>query len=1053
MAKGIRVNQLAKELGVESKAILAKCREEGLGDKVPNHMSVLSLGLSETVREWFSGGGGGTAVEVAAPVEVKPKRTRTAAKRSVDGQEGEAHDESHEAADEAREAPAPGDHAQPPVAEKPAAAPHAPAVAEAPAPTAPATEPAPPAGEETTAPPPGPATPVADAPKDAPAAPAHPPATQAPAGPEAPRSPTAPARPTPAPEIHAPSRDAALTARPPVTMPPSAPAVAASAPAVAPPRPTTGPTTGPATGPATAPPRPATGPATGRPTGPGGHGHPPVARPTVSLKGGTGQGPAIVERKAVTVAPQLDRSKLTPAQIQGPKIVRVEAPESVPVPGGPRGPRPPRPGDQPSFNQARPATGRGVKVTTEEDEEEARKKAAAAKGGRTNSQRRRGGIDGRRGEAMEKLREFTDADLEERRKRLDHADRHRAGVDRHLDKSQARGKHAIALTGLQKGEPISIEEPITVKTLSSALGVKGNDILSKLLKQGVFANINQALDRETAEMIALDYGAELQIAAESTLEEDLMREFASYERIPENMVTRPPVVTILGHVDHGKTSLLDRIRKANVAAGEAGGITQHTAAWMVQLGEGETAKRVTFIDTPGHQAFTSMRARGADMTDVVVLVVSAAEGVQPQTIESINHARAANKPIVVAMNKIDRPDANEQQVLGQLAAQGLNPVEWGGEIEVVRTSATTGQGINELIEILDYQSQLLELKTDPSLAARGTVIEARMDPGLGPVATVLIQDGTLHYGDVILSGPGYGRVRMLINDMGRPIEEATASMPVVVSGFSELPSAGDRVYQVDDLERARDIARDRENRQRMAALGSRTAVTRDNLSAVVKAGETKTIHLIIKADVQGSVETLAKTVTDMNTEEVRVKVIHSGAGGITESDVELAMATRINPEDKDHPNEVAIIGFNVVPDETARAVAEQNHISVKTYRVIYEIFDDLRKALSGMLTPEIREKLHGHAEVRQVFKVSKIGNIGGCIVTDGHIQRGSRIRLTRGGVVITEDLAIESLKRLKDDVKEVKAGLECGIKLANYDDIKVGDRFEAYVRETIQRTL
>ena len=554
-------------------------------------------------------------------------------------------------------------------------------------------------------------------------------------------------------------------------------------------------------------------------------------------------------------------------------------------------------------------------------------------------------------------------------------------------------------------------------------------------------------------MLALEYGAELQIAVASTMEEDLIAEFAAYERIPENMVTRPPVVTILGHVDHGKTSLLDKIRKANVAAGEAGGITQHTAAWMVQLGEGEAAKRVTFIDTPGHQAFTSMRARGADMTDVVVLVVSAAEGVQPQTVESINHARAAGKPIVVAMNKIDRPDANEAQVLGQLAGQGLNPVEWGGDVEVIRTSATTGQGIADLIEILDYQSQLLDLKTDPSLAARGIVIEARMDAGLGPIATVLVQDGSLHNGDVILAGPGYGRVRMLLNDLGKPIEEATASMPVVVSGFTELPSAGDRFYQVDDLDRARAIAADREMRTRAIQLGNRTQVTRDNLNAVVKAGETKTIHLIIKADVQGSVETLAKSVTDMNTAEVRVKVIHSGAGGITESDVELAMATRINPENKDHPNEVAIIGFNVVPEETARALAEQNHISVKVYRVIYEIFDDLKKALSGMLTPEIREKLHGHAEVRAVIKVSKVGNVAGCLVTDGHIQRGSRLRLTRGGSIITEDLAIESLKRLKDDVKEVKSGLECGIKIANYDDIKIGDILEAYIRETIQRTL
>ena len=509
------------------------------------------------------------------------------------------------------------------------------------------------------------------------------------------------------------------------------------------------------------------------------------------------------------------------------------------------------------------------------------------------------------------------------------------------------------------------------------------------------------------------------------------------------------MVTILGHVDHGKTSLLDRIRKANVAAGEAGGITQHTAAWMVEVGEGEDKKRVTFIDTPGHQAFTSMRARGANMTDVVVLVVSAAEGVQPQTIESINHARAAEVPIIVAMNKIDRPDTNEQQVLGQLAANGLNPVEWGGDIEVVRTSATTGKGIPELIEILDYQSELLELKADPTAPARGVVIESRMDEGLGAVATVLVQDGTLRVGDIMLCGSGYGRLRSILNDRGEMIQEATAAMPVIVSGLDELPESGSRFYVLDDLDRARAIAEERQIQSRQAQLGSQNRVTRENLFESMSAVDVKTINLIIKADVQGSVETLVKTVTESNTDEVKVKVVHSGVGGINESDVELAMATKAKPAD----NRVAIIGFHVVPDDAARILAEQNHIDVKTYRVIYEILDDLKKSLSGMLEPEIREKLHGHAEIRQVFKVSRVGNIAGCMVTDGHIQRGSKIRLIRNGAIVVEDLSLESLKRVKDDVKEVKAGFECGLKIAGYDDIKVGDRLEAYIREKHERTL
>jgi translation initiation factor IF-2 len=381
-------------------------------------------------------------------------------------------------------------------------------------------------------------------------------------------------------------------------------------------------------------------------------------------------------------------------------------------------------------------------------------------------------------------------------------------------------------------------------------------------------------------------------------------------------------------------------------------------------------------------------------------------------------------------------------VLGQLAAQDLNPVEYGGDTEVVRTSAITGEGIKELIEILDYQSQLLDLKADPTAPARGIVIESRMDAGLGSVATVLIQDGTLEPGDVVLCGPGYGRVRSLFNDRGEAMKAATPSTPVIVSGLNELPAAGDKLFELDDAERARAIAEERSSSVRQTHLSSATRVTLDNLFATMKAGDVKTINLIIKGDVQGSVETLAKTVTDQNTEEVKVRVIHSAVGGINESDVELADAS-----------DAVIIGFHVVPDEAARAMAEQRRVEIRLYRVIYEIFDDLKKALSGMLEPEIREKLHGHAEVRQVFKHSKIGTIAGCYVTDGHIQRGSKIRLTRNGVIVTEELSIETLKRVKDDVKEVKNGFECGIKLAGYDDVKVGDILEAYIKETIQRTL
>jgi translation initiation factor IF-2 len=940
LAKGIRVNLLAKELGVESKMILQKLKEEGLSDQAPNHMSTLSLGLAESVREWFSNRetSGGTAVETAPHVEVavKPKTARKGKKKA----DGAPPEEAEQAPAEA-EAPV----APPPVAEPPApeAPPQPPVVVKAPPPEAP----------------PAPAPIPVPPPAAAPAAPTTPP-------------------------------------------PPSK--AAASAPAVKPPTPP-------------------------GPGGVAGADHIRPTRPTVTLasRAAVKQPP---ERKPVVQAPQL--TSLQPATIQGPRVVRIEKEEP-----GPRSARPgPRPAaEAPPILPAGPRGGRGV-AATDEEEEEAKKKQAGKKGASLSSRRR--GVDGRRGEAMEKIKEFTDADLIARRDALNAAANSRNAFDSHLRQIEKRGTHLQAKSIVQRGEPVTIEEPITVKSLSAALGIKTSDVMSRLMKQGVFAEINKSLDRETASAMALEFGIELRIAQRASLEDLLIKEIESREVDPANLRPRPPIVTILGHVDHGKTSLLDKIRNANVAAGEAGGITQHTAAWMVQLGE----KRVTFIDTPGHQAFTAMRARGANMTDIVVLVVSAAEGVQPQTIESINHARAAEVPIVVALNKIDRADANPDMVLGQLAKEGLNPVEWGGDTEVVRTSATTGQGIPNLIEILDLQSQIMELKADPAAPADGTVIESRMDEGMGPVATVLVRNGTLKVGEIGLAGAGYGRIRSLVNDRGETMTQAGPSTPVIVSGLSEMPAAGDKFYALQDADRASAIAEERQSRERHSSLASSNRVTLDNLFDSMKAEEIKTINLIIKADVQGSVETLAKTVTDANTAEVRVRVIHSAVGGINESDVELADASH-----------AVIIGFHVAPDEAARQMAEQRRVEIRLYRVIYEIFDDLKKALSGLLEPEIREKHHGNAEIRKVYKVSKIGNVAGCFVTDGHIQRGSKIRLIRDGVILVEDLSLDSLKRLKDDVKEVKAGFECGIKLSGYDDIKVGDVLDAYVRETFQRTL
>ena len=984
MAKSIRINQLSKELDVPSKLILDKLKAEGLGDQAPNHQSAVTLGLAETIREWFHHGHGAiaTAVETAAPVpdaaateKAKAAAARHRKKKEPDATGEEHHDAtSADAEDVATGAHEPAEHPHivahpeaemPPVETTHAAAPesHPTAVAPAAAPVAPVVAEAPvaaPVAEPVSE------TPVAPAVSE-PAVPSTP-AASAPATMQTPAQPVGPA-----PVAHAPSQ-------------PTPPAAAAH-------------------------PAPAT------------HIKHTGIKPTVTAP----RQPVRRTIKAPAFVP-------APAKIQGPRVVRVEKEEVVNIgPPRNRGPRVLGRDGPATTTLAAPRGGRGVKKADEEEESESAKKAKA---GRSLSARRKGS-DGRRGEALEKLKEYTDADLLERQERLAAAAGYRAGVDGHLKKREKPLSHQ-AKTIVQKGEPVEIEEPISVRSLAAALGIKSNDIISKLMKRGVFATLNQSLDIETAEMLSLEWDIELKVKQAPTLEELLMTELGSRDVDPKNLIARPPVVTILGHVDHGKTSLLDKIRNANVAAGEAGGITQHTAAWMVQLG----AKRVTFIDTPGHQAFTAMRARGANMTDVVVLVVSAAEGVQPQTIESMNHAKAAGVPIVVALNKIDRVDANPEMVLGQLAKEGLNPVEWGGDTEVIRTSATTGQGIKELIEMLDYQAELLQLKTDPTAPVIGSVIESRMDEGLGAVATVLVQDGTLKPGDVLLCGTTWGKVRRICNDRGEAMAEATAAMPVLVSGLSGMPNAGDKVFQVEDVDRARYICEDRAIKDRQKELASKAPVSLETLMDTISQQNMKEVRLIIKADVAGSVETLAKTITESSSEEVKLHVIHAAAGPINESDVELADASK-----------AVIIGFNVVPEDAARAMAEQRRIEVRLYRVIYEILDDLKKAMSGMLEPEIREKFHGRAEVRQVFKVSKIGNIAGCMVTEGHIQRGSKIRLIRNGTVVVENLTMDSLRRIKEDAKEVKQGFECGIKLAGYDDIKVGDVYEAYIRETIQRTL
>ena len=588
---------------------------------------------------------------------------------------------------------------------------------------------------------------------------------------------------------------------------------------------------------------------------------------------------------------------------------------------------------------------------------------------------------------------------------------------------------------------ITLAEGMTVKDLADKLELKVKDILKKLMDRRMMMTINSTLDADTATLIARDFGAEVLIRS---FEEELT-EVESGTSNPEDMVPRAPVVTVMGHVDHGKTTLLDAIRETKVAEREAGGITQHIGAYSVDVNK----RRVVFLDTPGHEAFTAMRARGAKITDVVVLVVSAPEGVMPQTIEAINHAKAAKVPIVVALNKIDRPDSTDQQIqktLGQLAAADLNVVEWGGSVECVKVSALTGKGIPELLQILDLQASVLELKADFGGPAQGTVIEAKVEEGRGAVANILIQQGNLKVGDFIVMGRAFGRVRDITDDKGKRVKEAYPPMPVQVSGIDMVCDAGDKFYVTDSLKKAEEAAEQRRQRERHAALAA-PKLTLDSLFSQMQQTtgqeqEVKEIKIVLKTDQQGTVDVLKMECEKIKTEEVKVRVLHAAVGGITEADVGLADASK-----------AIVIGFNVIPSGKARQLAEQKGIEIRTYQVIYDITDDLRKAAEGLLAPEVREEVLGHADVRAVFKVSKVGNIAGCYVTDGTVLRDALIRVTRNGVVIEHDRKLAQLKRMKDDAKEVRAGLECGMKIDGYDDIKEGDVLECYKKVEVKRTL
>jgi translation initiation factor IF-2 len=580
---------------------------------------------------------------------------------------------------------------------------------------------------------------------------------------------------------------------------------------------------------------------------------------------------------------------------------------------------------------------------------------------------------------------------------------------------------------------IRIEDVISVGNLAQTMGVKAADVLRKLIELGVVVTINQTIDYDTAVLVASEFGYEVQNVA-MELEQVAER----VEEKPEDLVPRPPVVTIMGHVDHGKTSLLDAIRQTDVAAGEAGGITQHIGAYDVALPDG---RRVAFLDTPGHEAFTAMRARGAKVTDLVVLVVAADDGVMPQTVEAINHAKAADVPIVVAVNKVDKPEAQPERIRQALTEHGLVAEEWGGETQFVNVSAKTKQGIPELLESILVQAEVLDLRANPKRPAEGTIVEAKLDKGRGPVATALIETGTLRPGDAFVVGQEYGRVRAMYDDRGNKVDEAGPSKPVEVLGLSGVPEAGDRFTVVADDRRAREVAEARAQKAREAELAKTTKVSLEDLYSRIQQGDIKELSLIIKADVQGSVEALSEALKKQSTEAVRVSVLHGSVGGVTESDVNLASASK-----------AIIIAFNIRPEPKAAALAEQQGIDIRVYSVIYDAVNDVRAAMEGLLAPTLKENVIGRAEVRNLFSVPKVGTVAGCFVQDGTIRRGAKVRLLRDNVPVWEG-NLASLRRFKDDVREVQAGYECGIGLEGFNDLKVGDVIEAYVVEEVATTL
>lgn len=582
-------------------------------------------------------------------------------------------------------------------------------------------------------------------------------------------------------------------------------------------------------------------------------------------------------------------------------------------------------------------------------------------------------------------------------------------------------------------DKITFSGSLTVGDLAKKLSKEPSEIIKKLFMLGIMATINQDLDKDTIELIANDYGIEVE--EEVIVSETEFETFIDEQDDEENLKERPAVVTIMGHVDHGKTTLLDSIRNSKVTAGEAGGITQHIGAYQVEVND----KKITFLDTPGHAAFTTMRARGAQVTDITILVVAADDGVMPQTVEAINHAKAAGVPIIVAVNKMDKPAANPDRVMQELTEYELVPEAWGGDTIFVPISAIQGEGIDNLLEMILLVSEVEEYKANPNRYATGTVIEAQLDKGKGTIATLLVQNGTLRVGDPIVVGTSFGRVRAMVSDIGRRVKVAGPSTPVEITGLNEVPQAGDRFMAFADEKKARQIGESRAQEALVAQRGEKSKLSLEDLFQQIQEGDVKEINLIVKADVQGSVEAMATSLRKIDVEGVKVKIIHTGVGAITESDIILASASN-----------AIVIGFNVRPDVNAKRTAELENVDIRLHRIIYKVIEEIEAAMQGMLDPEFEEKVIGQAEVRQTFKVTKVGTIAGCYVTDGKITRDSGVRIIRDGVVIFEG-QLDTLKRFKDDVKEVAQNYECGITIERYNDLKEGDIIEAYIMEEVKR--